>query len=144
MKKLILAAAVLLSSAAGAQCLQKGNFSISISGEGGYYNTSLSTVFFGLEVTAKDTAAAVFLPITAEFMLTDRFAVGLMYKSGRYLSDKDDETNQTSAFALTASYHLLVNDKNDLMGRVGFGSSLIDQQDTGTPKAELRASGPMF
>lgn len=125
---------VLAASVAGQERLlhDRGTFIISVGGEAGIYRNDISQTFGAIQETREDTSGAVFLPISAEFCITRFLSAGVMYQTGRYIEDNDNEENQVRFFGVHASIHLFKRMRNDFFIRAnaGVGRLQINTEET--------------
>lgn len=125
-----------------AQVVQKGDFALDLGVEGGYYNVDIHQRLGELDSTYADTAATFFVPFHFEYMLSNKFAIGAVLKSGRYLSDDNSDNNQVTAFGVSLSYHPVVTEKLDLFVRVGVGSSALKIREVVLVEVRTDFAGP--
>lgn len=144
MKYLFSAMFLLFVLSGSTQVVQKGDFAFDLGIEGGYYNTQWDTNVFGADSSYADTAAAVFVPIHFEYMVSNKIGVGLVLKSGNYLSDNSNEDNKAKVYSISFSYHPVVTEKIDLFARVGLGACSLKQTEVILVKIEAQYLGSAF
>lgn len=140
MKALILALCT-LPLISLAQSIEQGDITVNVGVEGGYYMNDITQTFLGETLTAEDTAATWFIPIAAEYMVTNRVGIGAIFKPGQYFTDEENQTNKAKVFGATGSFHVINTDVVDIMPRVGFGLNTLNILDTGLAGQEANFNG---
>ena len=83
MKYLLFILLVTLSTGITAQEVsKKGTWIVGLGLEGGVYTNEITTNVFGTEDNYTDSAAAYFIPITAEFCFLNRLSAGASLRLG--------------------------------------------------------------
>lgn len=111
---------------------EKGNILFDVGIGFGVYKTEVKSEIGGVSSTKKDGGVAVLIPIKAQYGISDKFSIGLMFQPANYFVDSSETTNEEAtggSFRLLANYYLVNKEKFVLYSELGFGTANFKQSD---------------
>lgn len=134
MKKfvLLLFVSFLTYNFAFAQSFEKGDILIDAGIGLGIYATEVTTEISGVKSKETDGTASVIIPLKAQYGISNKFSVGIVFQPENYIEDSDsvdinNEDFKGSTFRFIGTYYIINKDKFNLNAELGIGLASLDQ-----------------